>query len=340
MGVSYPGSLPEVRAWFGSEADCVDYLDWLRWPDGWSCPWCGSTLEQAARPGQHRCARCRRRSSVTAGTIFHKTRTPLTVWFEAAWLFSASKQGLSATELQAVAGLGGYQTAWAMLHRFRIAMSSTGRERLAGRVEVDETFIGGADQPGGFGRSGIGKVMVAAAVERRGPHALGRVRLQVVENGTLDSLRPFLADTITPGSTVISDAFPTYVPATGSLGLAHERINIAASGRPADELLPGVHRVFSLLKRVLASTYQGAVSPEHLQAYLDEFAFRFNRRTSTQRGLLFLRLLEHAVAARPTTYRDLVINPAPNGRTNPRVGTRRQPRSLAGPDAHRPWRAA
>ena len=340
VGVSYPGSLPEVRGWFGSDADCVDYLDWLRWPEGWSCPSCGSSLEQAAPLGQRRCGRCQRRSSVTAGTIFHKTRTPLTVWFEAAWLFTASKQGLSATELQAVTGLGGYQTAWAMLHRFRIAMSSTGREALTGRVEVDETFIGGADQPGGFGRSGIGKALVAAAVERRGPHALGRVRLQAIENGTLDSIRPFLADAIAPGATVISDAFPTYRPATGSLRLAHEPINIAASGQKADELLPGVHRVFSLLKRVLGSTYQGAVSPQHLQAYLDEFAFRFNRRTATQRGLLFLRLLEHAVTAPPTTYHDLVIDPTPTGRTSPRVAPRPQPRSLAGPNAHRPWRAA
>lgn len=339
-GVSYPGSLPEVRRWFASEADCVDYLDWLRWPEGWSCPSCGSTLEQAAPPGVHRCARCRRRSTVTAGTIFQKTRTPLTVWFEAAWLFTASKQGVSATELQAVTGLGGYQTAWAMLHRFRIAMSSTGRDRLTGRIEVDETYIGGADQPGGFGRSGIGKVLVGAAVERRGPHALGRVRLQVLENGTLDSIRPFLADAVAPGATVISDAFPTYRPATAGLDLRHEPINIAASTRPADELLPGVHRVFSLLKRVLGSTYQGAVSPEHLPAYLDEFAFRFNRRTASRRGLLFLRLLEHAVTAPPTTYRDLVVTPAPTGRSNPRVGPRALPRSLTGPDAQRPWRAA
>lgn len=264
----------------------------------------------------------------------------MTVWFEAAWLFTASKQGISATELQAVTGLGGYQTAWAMLHRFRVAMSSTGRERLTGRVEVDETYVGGADRPGGFGRSGIGKVMVAAAVERRGAHALGRVRLQVIENGTLDSIRPFLADTIEPGALVISDAFPTYRPATEGLGLAHEPINIAASGRSADELLPGVHRVFSLLKRVLGGTYQGAVSAEHLPAYLDEFAFRFNRRTATERGLLFLRLLEHAVTAPMTTYRDLVVAPAPTGRANPRVGPRPLPRSLTGPHAQRPWRAA
>lgn len=337
----YPGSLPAVRGWFDSDADCLDYLDWLRWPDGFVCPWCAGVSDWSSTPGVHRCGDCGRRVSVTAGTIFHKTRTPLSVWFEAAWLFTASKQGLSALELQRVTGLGSYQTAWTMLHRFRVAMTSTGRAKLTGRVEVDESFIGAADQPGAFGRSGIGKVLIAAAVERPTSRSYGRIRLQVVENASIASLQPFLADTVEPGATVLTDGLPTYRPITAALGMGHEPVSVAASGKHAHEMLPGVHLVFSLLKRVLDTTYQGAVAEEHLQAYLDEYVFRFNRRMAKQRGLLFLRLLEHAVAAGPVTYRDLAVSDSTGlAPVLPLKGPRRRPASLAQDPARRPWRAA
>lgn len=340
-GKHYPGSLPEVRAWFSTDADCRDFLEWLRWPDGFVCPWCAGVADWVSSPGAHRCGDCGRHVSVTAGTIFHKTRTPLSTWFEAAWLFTASKRGLSALEMQRVIGLGSYRTAWMMLHRFRAAMTSTGRERLTGRVEVDETFIGGADQPGGFGRSGIGKVLVAAAVERPSPRTLGRIRLRVIDDASLASIRTFLADTIAPDATVISDGFISYPPATAGLGLAHEPLNVSASGQRAHELLPGVHRVFSLAKRVLEGTYHGAVAEEHLQAYLDEFAFRFNRRTAKQRGLLFLRLLEHAVTAGPVTYRDVAVSDSNRAsQVAPLTGPKRHPPSLDVDPARRPWRAA
>lgn len=142
-GRDYPSSLVEVRSWFRSDADCLDYLDWLRWPEGFYCPWCAGVGEWSAFPGMHRCSDCGRRFSVSAGTIFHRTRTPLTVWFEAAWLMMLSKQGISALNLQRTVGSGSYQTAWTLLHRFRAVMAAAGHEQLAGRVEMDESFIGG-----------------------------------------------------------------------------------------------------------------------------------------------------------------------------------------------------
>ncbi len=278
---------------------------------------------------------------MTAGTVFHRTRTPLTVWFEATWLLMASKQGLSALELQRVTGLGSYQTAWAMLHRLRTAMTSTGRDKLTGRVEVDETFIGGRNKTGAFGRSGIGKCLVVGAIERRGAHGFGRARMQIVPDGAADSIRLFLAEQVEPTATIMTDSWPSYRPAVESVGINHEVFNIAASGQPAHELLPGVHRLFALSKRVLEGTYQGAVADDHLQAYLDEFVFRFNRRNARQRGLLFLRLLEHSVTAPPITYNELTSgNSTPRAYVHPSWGPRRRPRTLAGQPLQRPWRAA
>jgi len=166
VGRDYPGSLPELRRWFVSDADCADYLDWLRWPEGFCCPWCAGVGDWSSRPGVHRCSDCGRRVSVTAGTIFHSTKTPLTVWFEAAWLMMTSKQGMSAQGLARVGGLGSYQTAWALLHKFRTVMTPDGRRPLSGRVEVDETFVGGRDKPGLVGRGASGKILVVGAIEQ------------------------------------------------------------------------------------------------------------------------------------------------------------------------------
>ena len=143
----YPKSYAELLAWFRTDADCRDYLDWLRWPDGFVCPDCSAAGGWRIGDGRWMCSVCSKRTSTTAGTIFHDTRTPLTVWFAAAWNLTTQKNGISALGLQRVLGLGSYQTAWMMLHRFRTAMVRPGRELLSGDVEVDETFIGGV-KPG------------------------------------------------------------------------------------------------------------------------------------------------------------------------------------------------
>jgi transposase-like protein len=173
-GNDYPGSYAELRAWFDEDRKCLDYLDWLRWPDGFVCPKCGSTLGRHMPDGRWRCSGCTRRISVTAGTIFDHTRTPLTVWFSVAWHLCSSKVGLSATQLQREMQLGSYQTAWAMLHRYRSVMVRPGRDRLSGEVEVDESFLGGPE-PGMPGRGALGKVLFGGAVERVG-EGFGRVR--------------------------------------------------------------------------------------------------------------------------------------------------------------------
>jgi len=277
--------------------------------------------------------------SVTAGTIFHGTRAPLTVWFAVAWYMTASKNGVAALTLHRLLGFGSYQTAWAMLHLFRTAMVRPGRDRLGGIVEVDETFFA-APRSGKRGRGAEDKVLVAVAVERIRPRGFGRCRLQLLPDTTTESISKFLGDCVEPGSTLVSDGFPSYVSAAGS-SYQHRPVCVARSGGNASALLPAVHRVASLAKRWLLGTHQGAVEGDHLQAYLDEFAFRFNRRKSEYRGLLFRRLLEQAVQVEPVTYRSLIANPAPKSKPPlPPGGSPARAKSLAvdTPSSTRPWR--
>jgi transposase-like protein len=333
-GQDYPGSYAELLAWFPDDEACLDYLEWLRWPEGFRCPRCGGGAGWRLSSGRWECAACGRQTSVTAGTIFHRSRTPLQIWFAAAWLMTSQKQGVSALGLQRVLGLGSYQTAWAMLHRFRVAMVRPGRERLSGLVEVDEGYVGGVE--GGVdGRQTDTKSIVAIAVEIEEPKGFGRIRLQRVPDVSKDSLIRFIVGAVEPGATVHTDGWQAYwtVP---EHGYTHERTVMRQQSDPAHVVMPGVHRVASLLQRWLLGTHQGRVSPEHLDAYLNEFTFRFNRRRSRRRGLLFYRLLEQAVATDPITYRSLVVNTRPTGR---RPVTASNPGRVARvPTVHRPWR--
>ena len=335
--MDYPGSYANLRSWFPDDRACLDYLDWLRWPQGFRCPLCAGEQAWKLPDGRWSCGRCGRRVSPTAGTIFHATRTPLTVWFAAGWQMTSQKHGISAHGLKRVLGIGSEQTAWAMLHRYRTAMVRPGRDRLGEIVEVDETFIGGP-QPGRAGRGALGKTMVAIAVEQDGK-GLGRCRMQVIDDASTASLRPFLLDHVTPGTIVITDGWRSYPPACDG-EYTHQPEPVAPSGLQAHELLPGVHRVASLVQRWLLGTHQGGVQPGHLQAYLDEFTFRFNRRRSRARGMLFYRLLEQSVQAPPRTYRSLVS--APGSTTHrpppPPPDKRVRPDSLTGPPLDRPWR--
>ena len=340
-GVHYPGNAADLRAWFPDDAACLDYLGWLRWPGGFTCPHCASGIAWPLRDGRYSCGGCKRRVSVTAGTIFHGTRTPLTVWFEAAWLMVTSKAGTSALNLQRVLGLGSYQTAWTMLHRYRDVMVVPQREKLSGEVEMDETFIGGV-RPGKRGRGAAGKVLVVGAIERapKGKRGFGRARLAVVANAKSETLREFITANIAPGNVVISDALSSYPNALAGPEYEHDPINVKSSGLQAHQLLPGVHRLFSLSKRWLEGTHQGRVEADHLQSYLDEFTFRFNRRTARQRGRLLLRLLERAVQADPIRYVDVVANPQPTDRTHRPPERRSWPGTLAVEPLDRPWRTA
>lgn len=341
-GHHYPRSAGEFGAWFGADADCLDYLEWLRWPDGFVCPVCAQPGGWRMADGTFRCGGCKARVSATAGTIFDKTRTPLTVWFTAAWLLATQKDGVSAQSLQRALEISSYQTAWAMLHRLRSVLVRPGRERLAGRVEVDETFIGGEEPGLRGGRQRGKKTLVGVVVEVHEPRGFGRCRMRVLADASAASLQPFVADHVEPGATLITDGWPGYAGIEG-LGYVRERHSQRAARLRGDDpygLLPGVHRIASLAKRWLLGTHQGSVDAAHLQAYLDEFVFRFNRRTSRSRGLVFHRVLELAVGHEPVRYRDLVVDPQP--KKHPPAGRAGwgHPPSLDRPPANRPWRAA
>jgi transposase-like protein len=335
-GKDYPPSYGDLLAWFPDDEACLDYLDWLRWPSGFVCPHCSSSGWKL-KDGRYDCSGCTCRSSVTAGTIFHRTRTPLSVWFASAWHMTSGKNGIAAKTLHRQLKFGSYQTAWTMLHRFRKAMVRPGRDRLCGRVEVDETFIGGARE-GKRGRGAEGKTLVAIAVEILEPKGFGRCRLKIVPNADSQSLQGFIRDYVEPGSTIVTDGWRSYPRAIGT-DYHHLPTTINRSDEEAHSLLPGVHRVSSLVKRWLLGTHQGAVEDDHLQGYLDEFAFRFNRRHSEFRGLLFRRLLEQAVQVEPISYRSLVVN-STSKRIHPRPPRQRRTASpsLSRESESRPWR--
>jgi transposase-like protein len=333
-GQHYPAANGEFLAWFSTDADCLDYLEWLRWPSGFICPQCGQGGWRLG-DGRFECSGCGRRISVTAGTIFDRTRTPLTVWFTACWQFAAATDGISALSLQRSLEIGSYQTAWAMLHRLRSVLVRPGRERLTGVVEVDETYLGGEEPGLRGGRAKGKKLLVGIAVERRHPRGLGRCRMAVLPDAKTGTLRAFLADHVEEGATVITDGWQPYRQATAGR-YVHQRQ--PGAGREATTTLPGVHRVASLAKRWLLGTHQGSADDAHLPSYLDEFVFRFNRRRSRSRGLVFYRVLELAVAHEPVRYRDLVLNSrTPTGPRQP-PGSRGKPPTLDRPPARRPWR--
>ena len=203
-------------------------------------------------------------------------------------------------------GLGSYQTAWAWLHKMRRAMVRPGRDLLNGTVEVDETYVGGPEE-GLFGRGAKDKVLVAIAVEVRG-RRLGRIRLRKIDNAGANCLLPFVIESVESGSEIRTDAWSGY-SRLQEHGFSHLVLNIKKSGQKAHEILPKVHLVATHLKRWLDGTLQGAVQADQLEYYLDEFTFRFNRRKSRARGLLFYRLVQQAVITKPAPYRTLVANP-------------------------------
>jgi transposase-like protein len=303
----YPHTLLELERRFSSEEACRRYSFELRWPDGFVCPRCAGSKAWAMDRGLWLCAGCRRQTSVTAGTIFQDGRLPLTLWFRAIWFVTSQKNGVSALGVQRVLGLGSYQTAWAWLHKLRRAMVRPGRDRLSGLVEVDETYWG-SEEAGVVGRQTHDKVLIAVAAqvtEKR----IGRIRLRRIPNLNKATLHGFIAEAIEPGSTVRTDGLNHYARMTG---YSHQVIVVKKQSGTASELLPHVHRVASLLKRWLLGTHQGAVGAAHLDYYLDEFTFRFNRRTSSSRGKLFYRLVQQALQVGPHPYRTLV-QPQPVG---------------------------
>lgn len=308
-----PQSLPAFLKRFGTEKACADLLRRWRWPEGFRCPACGHEQSWYIETRQlDECAACSVQTSLTAGTVMHKTTKPLTLWFLAIYLFTSSKQGISASELSRQLGVA-YQTAWSWLQKLRSALGQRATELLQGTVEVDETYEVGIRFGEARGRPKVSKraALIAGAIEVATPRkGFGRLRLASVEAASRTALGDFVEEHVRSGSVLLTDGLPSY----RALGASYDHIPtvVKDSGYRAHEVLPGIHRVFALLDRVLKGTYQGAVRPKHLDGYLDEFAFRFNRRKSKSRALLFQRALSAAVRRAPPTYWDLI------GRENPR----------------------
>lgn len=290
---------------FRTEDACRAYLSQLRWPEGFRCPRCGHDRAWHTARGLWQCCTCGHDVSVTAGTVFHRSQLPLRVWFQAIWLVTNQKSGVSALGLQRTLGLTRYETAWAVLHKLRRAMVRPGREPLTEAVEVDEIYVGGVEEGGGKRHLGKTKALVAAAAEVRG-QGIGRIRLQRVPDASGESLVGFVKAAVAQGTVVITDGWTAY-PGLTEAGYRHRPRVVRTSGQTASTLLPRVHRVAALLKRWLLGIHQGRVSREHLENYLNEFTFRFNRRLSRHRGKLFYRLVQQAVAIDPIPYRSLVV---------------------------------
>jgi len=301
----YPKTLAEFERQFGTEESCRDYLFRVRWPDGFSCPHCQGRQSWWRTRNTLLCSACRHEVSVLSGTIFQDTHKPLTMWFRAMWWVTSQKTGASALGLQQVLGLGSYRTAWAWLHKLRRAMVRPGRDRLSGQVEVDETYVG-AKEEGRQGREAGDKALVVIAAQEDGAK-IGRIRMRRVPDASARSLQGFVEEAVEPGSVVRTDGWAGYA-SLGKKGYTHDASPQGRLGIPgaAEDLLPRVHRVVSLLKRWLLGTHHGAVSPEHLDYYLDEFTFRFNRRASQYRGKLFYRLVQQATQVKPAPWVRLV----------------------------------
>jgi len=305
-GKDYPRTYHEFLEWFADEAKCHRYLERCRWPNGFKCPHC----REKGKPwitarGYLHCRQCGSEVSVTAGTIFERTRTPLKTWFAAIWFVTSQKDGASALGLQRVLGLGSYQTAWAWLQKLRQAMVRPGRDKLSGCVEVDETYLGGPEIGGKRGRGGEKREIVVIAVEVKSPKGFGRVRMRRVRDVSGTSLVPFVCEVVEKGSQILTDGWKGYNQLS-KYGYQHRTAVLSNSGDPAHVSMPGVHRIAALLKRWLLSTHQGSVGRKHLDYYLDEYTFRFNRRTSRSRGLLFHRLVEQAAGTAPLPYNQIV----------------------------------
>ena len=292
--------MTELEQRFSTEEACREYLFQLRWAEGFRCPVCGHREAWRLKGGLFKCTACTHKTSVIAGTLFEGTKKMLVLWFRVIWWITSQKNGASALGLQRILGLGSYETSWMWLHKLRRAMVRPGRDRLSGTVQVDETYIGG-EKPGKRGRGAEGKTLVLIAAQEDGK-ITGRIRLKQIADVSAESLEIAVQDMVEPGTVIKTDGWKGY-NGLDSLGYKHQIVRKTAT--IGDNLLPLCHREAALIKRWLAGTHQGAVSHEHLGYYLDEYTFRFNRRTSRYRGKLFYRLLQNAVALDAVSYQDI-----------------------------------
>lgn len=303
----FPTCFPEFMQRFATDAACYEFLRDSRWPDGFRCPKCGSAkaYDRSDRWGV-KCAGCQRVTSVTAGTVMDNTKLGARMWLIAAWLFVTSKRGISAKELQSQLGVGSYRTAFGLLHKLRAATVAPDRTRLEGAVEVDEFFFGAHGNPDQV------TVVGACEVRDRGP---ARCRFRVVSEATAATLKGFVADAIEPGATVVTDGATMY---KGLVGYRHE-VQIVGKGYEPGDVLPNLHTAIGNLRAFLAGTPHGAWQAHHLQAYLDEFAFRYNRRHNLHAA--FQTVLGLAAKVGPHRYATIIGGRPPRAEPSAKAGT-------------------
>lgn len=290
---------------FPTDEACFEYLRLVKWPNGFVCPHCKNENFWKIKSQLLRCKKCKKDISVTAGTIFQDLRKPMRLMFQAMWHVVCQKQGVNALGLQKSLGLGSYETAWTWLHKLRRAMVRPGRDKLSGVVEVDETLVGGKHS-GKRGRGTEGKVLVLVAIEDKGKAGLGRVRLKHIPDASKKTLKKAIQELVETGSTIKTDGWASY---KGIEKKGYEHIIIPHSEvEPGDDPTPKVHQIASLLKRWLFGTHHGGQQFSHLQYYLNEYTFRFNRRKSRSRGKLFYRLVQQALQVEPAPLSTLKAN--------------------------------
>jgi transposase-like protein len=297
----YPKTITEFEQRFSNEEACREYIRSLRWPEGFLCPSCSYHEAWTTKRDLFVCKQCGMHVSLLAGTIFQDTKKPLTMWFRAIWHVTSQKYGANALGIQRIMGFGSYRTAWSWLHKLRRAMVRPGRDRLSGSVQVDETFMGGK-KSGKRGRGTEGKQLVLVVAQEDGLNKIGRIRLSVIPDASADSINLALVSMVKPGSLIKTDGWKGYNKVK-TVGYGHEIVR--PSFTLGEDMLPLCHRVASLCKRWLLGTFQGSAGKNNLQYYLDEYTFRFNRRTSKSRGKLFYRLVQQAVMIEPVLVKDL-----------------------------------
>ena len=309
LGNDFPNTLIEFEERFATEEQCQNHLFYAKYPQGYHCPKCGHIgYWMTARHLAH-CKVCGHQDSIKTGTIFEGSKKPLRLWYRAIWLVAISKTGISAKNLQRQMGFSSYQTAWAWLKKIRSTLRSKNRTKLTGDVEVDETYIGGT-QEGKRGRGSENKTLVCIGLEKLEHRQIGRIRMDIIEDASAESLKKFIFNSIELKSKVHTDAYPSYsfLSTTG-----YKHIPEKQTKENKDNLLGSIHLVVSLFKRFMLGTHQGRVSEKHMQLYLDEFVFRFNRRKSKSRGKVFYRLIDECVGHQVIPYWKLI------GRSNPGI---------------------
>jgi transposase-like protein len=309
LGTDFPNNLIQFEEMFATEEKCLNHLFKARFPDGFICSTCGSTEFWWTQRQLLHCKHCGHQTSLRKGTVFEGSKKPLKLWYRAIFLVAFQKIGISAKNLQQQLGFSSYQTAWAWLHKIRLAMRRLNREKLIDKVEVDESFIGGHHE-GQRGRGSENKTLLCIGLERdtsKKKNQCGRIRIEIIDDASKNSIEDFIIENVDKEAIVVTDKWPSYNHINELI-----KKHLPQKSDKENDPLGGIHLVSSLLKRWLLGTHQGRVEKKHLQQYVDEFVFRFNRRKSKSRGKVFFRLIDECIVHTVKPYWQIIGREAPD----------------------------